>query len=1099
MKRTISFVILLSVLLSIGTVLAEDDISYIYEDNGSGSIGWQRADDYDLYHSAVYEFSSDEDVSESEELFDDEFEDGTYTVSFDFKIDGVLEAESSASIDIESETDRDKTSLLMFENGDAKIEVRDAGGRRLRPALVKSEIDWSNWKNYSVIYEKSGDELSITQYLDGEKLHDAVTSYDNFRLKKIIINHPKSETDATLYIDNIACRKINDDEPFAFEKITPVTDASDNSVDYFEVKLNRAAVKSSISQISVLNEDDEECIEEYEAVGQYIYVEVNNIGQDDCFTLTVTGLKDLFENELEKNTYTNDIFSEPSEVLLNDCNAEDLKWAKEADYDEEHGDVYSFETGQEHAGSDRFTSAFEDGIYIVSMDFKVPVYPISGKYIDIYTDSEGGNKNRTQLSLRTEGYESYSVSAAGKDISGGYHTVYSNSYTADAWNNYSVVYEKSGTTVEITQYINGIKLGGPFTGNDDFRLKRITVNTLNSDGAVLYLDNIVVMHVNNFDIFTSKVKPCKENIISVEFNSLPLYSTLKSVKVKDAEGKNAETGNISFCGNVMDIELKNGTDGEKYSVKFNTSFLSVTGKAIKQDTGGNGGNSGGDSGINRSIYGALVYSSGEEQIFTLDAAVSESDVRHGTVLDLVSPTEEYVGLKDELKAELGKEALIISCDFKVGDTAYLNNIGVKGEKDGVRIRRNGHARQDRFRYTGEFLEKIGPTGGALIKDIIWPEDGRWANICFVTTPSGVEFYLDNKYLAKSPYTIGDVTDIFAHFKPTNNSQIDNFMIIDKNDYLLTAVTSDLTAYENDEQTEICVRFTAPISAESVTGLSVTDSEGSPVDIGEPEVAGTNIYIPLLSGEAGEKYSVNIPNVKGLSGLEYQKGPELVETSKGMVVQPSVMKCAFEAFDGTRSAYALKIQPLIKEVMLTLSGMFTKEDLKENISIYCGDIKLPYDINIQEDTGIGITVAKCVFDEVLKPRTDYKVEISGSLTERVANELSLGGTKSYSFRTEDCDDIVLLSGIADGTVSKEIQIYKKGGFSQSFFHTAAKRSTVKMIVDGVEKDVERLDEFHYKVTSMTDGVEGVRTLSLDDFADCEYSLATWPDLSDMSNK
>ena len=57
------------------------------------------------------------------------------------------------------------------------------------------------------------------------------------------------------------------------------------------------------------------------------------------------------------------------------------------------------------------------------------------------------------------------------------------------------------------------------------------------------------------------------------------------------------------------------------------------------------------------------------------------------------------------------------------------------------------------------------------------EDGDWINVCFVTTPSGVELYLDNEYYAKSPYGIGDVVDIFDSFKSSDYSQIDNFRII----------------------------------------------------------------------------------------------------------------------------------------------------------------------------------------------------------------------------------------------------------------------------------------------------------------------------------
>ncbi|MCR4718656.1 MAG: hypothetical protein K5768_03395 [Firmicutes bacterium] len=1095
MKRIISIIIALSLLLSFVTAFAENDVLYLYEDAGLGRNNWQLITDYDKYHKAVYQFSSADENSESDELFTDEFEDGTYIISMDFKFDGIMATDSSASIEIESETSTDKTSLHMFENGDAKIEVRDAQRRRLRATLVKTENDWTLWKNYSVIYEKVGDELSITQYLDGEKLYDAVTSYDNFRLKKILISHPTSDTLANLYIDNISCRKISDSEPFAFEEVAPVEGDGD-AIDYFEVKLNRTVVKSSVSQISVLKEDNTECITEYETVGQYIYVKVNNLGKNDRFTLTVTGIKDLFNNTLAENVYSTIVVVEPSEVLHSDCDAllDSAKWTNVENYDEEHGTVYSFSAGAEHRGSDWFTEEFADGTYVVSMDFKVPAYPESGTQDMIMVDSEEW-RDRTLLYLRTDGILAYEIQDAGGTRQS-YTYKYGTNYLADAWNNYSIVYEKSGTDVDVTQYVNGVKIKSSATRiSDNFRFKRITVLT-DAASPGIYLDNIIVMRLGDSSQFTANVAPCNDGKISVEFNSVPLYSTFKSVKVKDADGKKVETGEINFIGNVIEIELNDGTDNEEYSVTFNTTFTSVTGIAIKQDTGGGGESSGGEIGVNQSIYGAIIYSAGEDQIFELDATLSDDDVRHGKVLDLISENEAYVGLKDELKAKLDKEEVIISCDFKVGDTAYLNNIGVLGKQEGVRIRRSGHARQN-FLLSNEFLERIGPTGGALIKEIPWPEDGRWTNICFVTTSSGVEFYLDNEYLAKSLYGIGNIIDVFAHFKPANYSQIDNFMIIDKNDYLLTAITSNLTAYENDDQTEICVSFTAPITKDSISGISVKDAEGNAVDIGEPEVAGANVYIPLLNGEEGEKYSVTLPNIEGIAGMKFQKGPELVETSQGSVVRPSLMKCAFEDFSGDRSAYAMKVKPLATKVMLTFSGLFSKEELQSQIHVYCGNQSIPFEINIQEDAGIGITVVECMFDEVLKPNSDYRIDISGALTERIANELTLGETKSYSFRTEDCEDIVTLSGIADGVVEKDVQIYKKSGFSQAFFHAATKKSTVNMNIDGEERAVEKLDEFHYKVTQIPDSTEGVQTLSLDDFANCEYSLWTWPDLADMN--
>ena len=165
----------------------------------------------------------------------------------------------------------------------------------------------------------------------------------------------------------------------------------------------------------------------------------------------------------------------------------DTKFTKVENYDAEHGNVYKFDAGKSCDGTTWFTEEFSDGTYIVSMDFKTDNYPSGENQVQILVDSETW-EDRVILALRKDGNLGYSLRDAG-GVRCAFSYKYGTRYTPGEWNNYSIVYEKNGTEVITTQYVNGTKVRDGVTLYDNFRFKRMTIVT--PADTALYLDNIM--------------------------------------------------------------------------------------------------------------------------------------------------------------------------------------------------------------------------------------------------------------------------------------------------------------------------------------------------------------------------------------------------------------------------------------------------------------------------------------------------------------------------------------------------------------------------------------------------------------------------------
>ena len=285
----------------------DENAMYAHQDeNASLDSKWTKQENYDAEHGNVYKFTHGNNEYVGTDWSSSEFEDGTYVVSMDFKMSSYPTDDAKTLIHIDSETWQDRTTLYLRPNGKVSYVIRDAEAIRQTYATNGgTNYLGGEWSNYSVVYEKVGTTVGVTQYINGVKIHNTVTVYDKFRFKRITV---VTDSTADLYIDNITCRKIESTDTLSIEKVSPVVSDSAGNISKLKIKFNQPIVSTAtVSSVTVKKTGSAtNLVSSYSVLGQYVYATVSGLTINDEYDLSIgTAPGSVAGSAYDGNGYSN--------------------------------------------------------------------------------------------------------------------------------------------------------------------------------------------------------------------------------------------------------------------------------------------------------------------------------------------------------------------------------------------------------------------------------------------------------------------------------------------------------------------------------------------------------------------------------------------------------------------------------------------------------------------------------------------------------------------------------------------------------------------------------------------------------------------------
>ncbi|MCR4718658.1 MAG: Ig-like domain-containing protein [Firmicutes bacterium] len=881
-RKLNSLVIAFAITASLFTAVPVHASAYMHQDeDASLDSRWTKVENYDDTHGNVYSFSAGAEYASSS-WFTSEFEDGTYVVSMDFMTPAYPESGTQDIIMVDSEEWTDRTLLYLKTDGILAYEIRDAAGERQSYTYKWGTNYAANaWNNYSIVYEKSGTDVDVTQYVNGVKVKSSATRvYDNFRFKQIRVLTDASSSG--IYLDNIVCKKISDGEQLNIDSITPIMrEYSNYGVKSLRVKLNNILDKESVTSVQVVKQGaSSNIVSSYRVVGQYIDVNVAGLEKNEGYTLTINqDAQSITGNILSTNTYTKT--GTASAYLHKDEDASlDSRWTKVENYDAEHGNVYYFNaTGSDHRGDDWFTEEFEDGTYVVSMDFKTPAYPAEGKQDIIMVDSEVPGSDRTLLYLKTDGILAYEIKDAEGDRQS-YTYKWGTNYAANAWNNYSIMYEKRGTAVDVTQYVNGVAVKNSTTRiSDNFRFRRITVYT-DATSSGIYLDNIMCRKVS-------------ESTLDIE-DIYPIYSTGTSERVKALAVKFTEPLNPDTVSDVSVVKTEDNLVSD-YSIVGQYLYVKVDSLlkndgftfTIGDETEGISGNLIEETSfvktaeVNSVPYMHEDYDADYDT--TYPGKLTNYDAEHGDVYYFAASTSVYDGKRPLFEDEFADGTYVLSMDFKVN--AYIQS----GSNEQISIVPPTFANS-----IGLYLKTEGYVGVEIAgsTNTRWDrcyEPNAWNNYSVVFVKNGTNIDV-TQYVNGISRKTGSITEsafriLRIMVYPGKNSTglyLDNITCRKIEDSEKFAI-ENVTEIGNDSIQKIAVKFNQPIKPASVTSVSVI-KEGTETNVVSSYTAvGQYMYINVSDIDEKDGYTIRFNNAllsvagKGLASSSYKVAADNTET------------------------------------------------------------------------------------------------------------------------------------------------------------------------------------------------------------------------------
>ncbi|MCR4718657.1 MAG: hypothetical protein K5768_03400 [Firmicutes bacterium] len=574
-RRVNSLVVALAITTSLFATIPAYASVYLHQDEDAlRDSRWTKVENYDAEHGNVYSFTTEGD-HRGTDWFTEEFADGTYVVSMDFKTPSYPTGSNQDIIMVDSEVaGSDRTLLYLRHDGYLAIEIKDAGGTRYDWATTyRTDYKQNEWNNYSIVYKKSGTDVDVMQYVNGTALTAADTRiYDNFRFRRVTVyNHASS---SGIYLDNITCRKIEASETLSIEKVQPIL--SGNNVSKLLIKFNEPLVPSTASGIIVNKSgSNSNLVSSSKVLGQCIEAAVSGLAVGDKYSISFSSTPSSIvgRNYGETTSYMHEDY---------DADYDTTYPGNITNYDAEHGDVYYFAASTSVYDGKRplFEDEFADGTYVVSMDFKVNAYIQSGsnEQISIVPPTFA---NSIGLYLKTEGY-------VGVEVAGSTNTRWDRCYEPNAWNNYSVVFVKNGTNVDVTQYVNGISRKTGSITESAFRILRIMVYPgKNSTG--LYLDNITIRKIETSETLSiENVSPILSgsNVskLLVKFNEPVIPSTVSSVTVNKSGSNTNLVSSYKVVGQCIEATVSGLTADDEYTLSLGGTPQSVAGKNYDGNT-----------------------------------------------------------------------------------------------------------------------------------------------------------------------------------------------------------------------------------------------------------------------------------------------------------------------------------------------------------------------------------------------------------------------------------------------------------------------------------------------------------------------------------